>query len=83
MVEITLEVEGMRCGMCESHVNDAVRNAVKVKKVHSSHGKNQTVVVAEDDTDIEAVKRAIESKGYTVSAVSLRPYEKRGWFFRK
>ena len=22
MLKITLEVEGMRCGMCETHVND-------------------------------------------------------------
>ena len=25
MLKITLEVEGMRCGMCETHVNDVVR----------------------------------------------------------
>ena len=27
MVKITLEVEGMACGMCEAHVNDAIRKA--------------------------------------------------------
>ena len=25
MVQITLKIDGMACGMCESHVNDAVR----------------------------------------------------------
>ena len=25
MVKITLDVEGMACGMCEAHVNDAIR----------------------------------------------------------
>ena len=40
MVKITLEVEGMACGMCESHVNDAVRKTFPVKKVTSSHGKD-------------------------------------------
>ena len=25
MLKITLGVDGMMCGMCESHVNDAIR----------------------------------------------------------
>lgn len=25
MVKTTLKIDGMACGMCESHVNDAVR----------------------------------------------------------
>lgn len=32
MLKITLEVEGMRCGMCETHVNDVVRRVEGVKK---------------------------------------------------
>ena len=43
MVQTTLKVDGMMCGMCESHINDAVRNAFSVKKVTSSHSKGQTV----------------------------------------
>lgn len=39
MLKITLGVDGMMCGMCESHVNDAVRKAFPVKKVTSSHGQ--------------------------------------------
>ena len=48
MLKITLEVEGMRCGMCETHVNDVVRRVEGVKKVKSSHIKGRTVVVAEE-----------------------------------
>ena len=36
MLKITVQVDGMMCGMCESHVNEAVRKAFKVKKVTSS-----------------------------------------------
>ncbi|EKC59112.1 Copper chaperone, partial [human gut metagenome] len=39
MVKTTLKIDGMMCGMCESHVNDAIRNAFPVKKVTSSHSK--------------------------------------------
>ena len=27
MLKYTLKVDGMACGMCEAHVNDAVRKA--------------------------------------------------------
>ena len=42
MIKIVLEVEGMHCGMCETHVNDVVRRVEGVKKVKSSHAKGRT-----------------------------------------
>lgn len=80
MIEITLKVDGMRCGMCESHVNDAVRKAANVKKVTSSHVTNSSVVVAEDNVDVDAIKKGIEKEGYVVSDVSVKPYQKKGFF---
>lgn len=41
MVQITLKIDGMACGMCESHINDAVRSAFPVKKVTSSHTRGK------------------------------------------
>ncbi len=32
MKQIILQVDGMMCGMCESHVNDAIRRAFPVKR---------------------------------------------------
>ena len=49
MVEITVGIEGMACGMCEAHINEAVRNAFKVEKVSSSHTKKRTVIIAKQD----------------------------------
>ena len=37
MLKITMGIDGMMCGMCESHINDAIRREFKVKKVTSSH----------------------------------------------
>ena len=39
MVKITVGIDGMACGMCEAHINEAVRNAFQVKKVASSHAR--------------------------------------------
>ena len=57
MTKYTLVVDGMMCGMCESHVNDAVRKAFPVKKVTSSHSRKQTVVVAEEPIDEARLRR--------------------------
>ena len=83
MMELIIEVEGMKCGMCESHVNDVVRRVSGVKKVNSSHSKNQTVVIAEDNVNREEIVEAITAQGYGVGKVEVRPYEKRGLFGRK
>ena len=32
MVKITLKIDGTSCGMCEAHINDAVRAALSYKK---------------------------------------------------
>lgn len=84
MVKITLEVEGMACGMCEAHVNDAVRKAFSVKKVTSSHAKGRTEILSEQPLEEEKLRAAIEATGYQVTAISSEPYEKKGFsLFRK
>ena len=83
MKEIIIEVEGMRCGMCESHVCDAIRRASdKVKKVTASHLKNFADVIAEDDALSDEIAAAIAAQGYGVGAVTEKPYEKKGFFAR-
>lgn len=31
MIKTVLKIDGMACGMCEAHVNDAIRKAFTVK----------------------------------------------------
>ena len=49
MVQMTLKIDGMQCGMCESHVNDTLRAAFPLKKVSSSHSKGETVLVTAEE----------------------------------
>ena len=83
MVQIRLKVDGMMCGMCEAHVNDAVRRAFQVEKVDSSHSKGETVVVSQEELDPAQLKNALEAAGYRVLEIRQEPYEKRGLFGRK
>ena len=73
MVEITMKIDGMACGMCEAHVNEAIRNAFHVKKVTSSHAKKECVILSENNIDEEALKKVISDTGYTVLSVSAKP----------
>lgn len=80
MLKITLKVDGMQCGMCEAHVNDAVRSAFRVKKVTSSHSKGETVILTEQAIDEQTLRDVIGKTGYEVGSVSTEPYEKKGLF---
>ena len=80
MIKLTVGIEGMACGMCEAHINEAVRNAFQVKKVTSSHTKKQTVIIAEKDITEQDLKDVIAKTGYEVISISSEPYEKKGLF---
>ena len=80
MVKTTLAIDGMMCSMCESHVNDAVRGAMRVKKVTSSHKKGVTEILSDDTPDEETLRGAVEATGYRVLSYESAPYEKRGLF---
>lgn len=82
MTETILKVDGMACGMCESHINDTVRNKFSVQKVTSSHTKGETVILSEEDISEEALRAVIEPTGYKVLGYASEPYEKKGLFGR-
>ena len=80
MVKTIVGIEGMACGMCEAHVNEAVRDAFQVKKVTSSHTKKQTVILAEKDIPQQELKSVVAKAGYDAVSVSSEPYEKKELF---
>lgn len=82
MWKYTVGVDGMMCGMCESHVNDTIRRAFSVKKVTSSHGKACTVIETESELDETLLRKAITDLGYTVGDIRKEPYQKKKWFAR-
>ena len=80
MIKITIQIEGLQCGMCEAHINDVMRREFPVKKVNSSHAKGQTVIITEDEIDDQRLKEVVEKTGYEVIAVKREPYKERGLF---
>ena len=61
MLKYTLKIDGMMCGMCEAHINEAVHAAFKVKKVSSSHTKGETVIITESPRDKKKLAEGAEA----------------------
>ena len=80
MVKTILHIEDMVCGMCESHIDDAIRNSFEIKKVSSSHTKKKTEILSTQPLDEEKLKSVIGATGYTMTGIESAPYEKKGLF---
>lgn len=82
MKQVNLKIDGMKCGMCEAHINDNVRHLDGIKKVSSSHIKGSCQIVCDDDVAIEDIKNAISKDGYHILDENIMPYEKKSLFKR-
>ena len=83
MIKTTVGIDGMMCGMCESHVNDAIRKSFDIKKVSSSHSKKKTEIISEEAIDEDKLRAVIDETGYTVLSVDSEPYKKKGFGYFK
>ena len=82
MYKTTVKIDGMMCGMCEAHVNDAIRKALpSVKKLSTSHAKGEAGFLTGDRPDPEKLKSVIEQTGYQVLSVETTEYEKKKGLF--
>ncbi len=80
MYKTIAKVDGMRCGMCESHVNDVVRRNFDVKKVNASHAKGEVVIVSEQPVDEQKLRFVVGEQGYVVGTVTSEEYKQKGLF---
>ena len=71
MKKTVLHINGMMCGMCESHINDVIRREFKIKKVTSSHSKGITEILSEEPLNEEQLRNAIKQTGYTLTEIEI------------
>lgn len=84
MTKTVLSVEGMMCGMCEKHLNEAIEKAFDVKKVTSSHLNKETEILSDAPLDEALLRSTVDAAGYTLNGIRTEPYEKKGFsLFRK
>lgn len=85
MIKTIVKIEGMMCGMCEKHVNNAVSRAFVTENISSSHKTGETEIISETAPDEVKLREVVEKEGYKVVSVTSEPYEKKkfGLFGKK
>ena len=67
-----LKVEGMKCGMCEAHVNDLIRKEyINARKVKSNHKKNLTKFCIKESINEDELRMKVENLGYRVKEIKV------------
>ncbi len=77
MLKVTLNIEGMVCNMCETHINDTIRRNFIIKKVTSSHSKGITEIITETQIDENKLKAVINKTSHTVTNIYIEQYKKK------
>ena len=67
--KITLNIDGMMCGMCESHINDAIRSSLNVKKIKTSHVTGTSEFLTNDVVSDDSLHDIIEKTGYRLTGI--------------
>lgn len=83
-MNITIGVDGMMCGMCETHVAGAIRQAFpEAKKVKASRKKKQVTLEIDRELTEEEVRGVIEATGYDFTGIRTEqvPEKKRFGIF--
>lgn len=84
MKKTILNIDGMKCGMCEKHTNEAIQENFKVKGVTSSHQEAKTEIISEEPLDEEKLHEVIKEIGYTLNGIQVEEYKKKGFsLFKK
>lgn len=64
--QIVLKIDGMKCGECESHINDIIRRNFKVKKVSSSHRTGEVKILSKEELNLQEIEEKLMSYGYKI-----------------
>lgn len=81
MNKYILGIDGMRCGMCEIHVEEAITKNMKVTKAKANHFKNELIVFTEDELVEEDFKKSLDPTGYRITTFTKTVAVKKlfGW----
>lgn len=65
----TIKIEGMMCPHCEANVKNTLEAMDGVTAAEVSHKDGKAVVAMEKEIENEVLKKAVEDKGYKVTAI--------------
>ena len=68
-MEKTMEIKGMMCPHCEATVRTALEAMPQVQAAQVSHESGTAVVTLTAPVEDDTLRRTVEDKGYTVTAI--------------
>lgn len=68
MNKYIFSIDGMKCGVCEMHVEDAIRKNLKAIKIKANHIHNSLVVICEDNLVEEDFEHMLAPTGYRITS---------------
>lgn len=71
MIIYTIEIFGMKCGMCESHINNLIRKNFKIINVKSSRKRNMTTIKTNVLLKVTYIRKMISQLGYKVGEIKF------------
>lgn len=71
IITYTVEIGGMKCGMCESHINDVIRKNFQIINVKSSRKKNILTIKSKTILSMSKIKKVILDEGYNVGQIDF------------
>lgn len=90
MLQVTVKVDGMMCGMCEAHTKDAVRKVFpSARKISASASSGQVEFQLEENLPLPMLKHDLKAEldamGYRLMEISADeiPEEEKGGFFSR
>ena len=84
MIKTKAKVGGMMCGMCETHVQEAIRKTLsESSKVKADRKKGIVEFCTPTAVDEEALKKAIESIGYEYGGMESEEAGNDSGFLKK
>ena len=81
LFKYVLSVRGMRCGECEAHVSNAIRNNFSVKKVKANRHKKVVEIYATNELDEDKLKEVINQTGYYYLGIINKEAVKKRFLF--
>ena len=64
MNRYVLGIDGMRCPMCEGHVESVLKDNCPKAKVKANHKKNTVILISENEYDENKFKAILDPTGY-------------------
>ena len=82
MNKYILGIDGVKCGMCEMHVEDTVRKSFNYEKVKANRFKSEVVLISQDEINHEDFVKAFYPTGYRITSYQKTQAVKKLFFWR-